>query len=43
MVTVEIADLKAVRESEDLMFSGREFQRRILLGKKEWRWASTFD
>ena len=43
MVTLEIADLKDERESEDLIFSGSEFQTHILLGKKDWRWASKLD
>ena len=34
MVTLEIAVLKDVRELEDLIFSGSEFQRRITAGKE---------
>ena len=34
MVTLEIADLKDVRELDNLIFSGSEFQRRITAGKE---------
>ena len=42
-VKFSIEDLKLAREAEDLMLTGREFQERIVDGKKEYRCESLLD
>ena len=43
MVMSEIEDLNSSREVADLGGSGREFHRRMVSGKRELRWAFTWD
>ena len=43
MVKVLMADLKPATVVEDLTVTGREFHERIVLGKKEYKCASTLD
>ena len=42
-VKFSMEDLKLASEVEDLMLSGREFQRRIVDGKNEYKWESLLD
>ena len=43
MVCLSMEDLKFASELADLIGSGREFHKRMVLGKKEWRCVSILE